>query len=158
MLIAHWLSWLEPRWDGLYLRFGIEFWLSEFARLAGKPVVALETVDTQLRAWTAGPAADPLLALEASTSSLEQDRVRPRLRAMVQAWSDGDLATLGNLEEPDLDRTVSARNQGLAEAVDRLHQQGKSVFAAAGILHMTGDQGLPKRLEKLGYAVQRVPF
>jgi uncharacterized protein len=76
------------------------------------------------------------------------------VRTLVQAWSDGDLATLGNYE--GLDRM--ARNQGMAEAVDRLHQQGKRVFAAVGILHMTGDQGLPKRLEKLGYAVERVPF
>ena len=136
--------------------------LSQFARMLGKPVVALETVDTQRQALTGGPAAEPLLALEASISSLEQDRVRPEVRTLVQAWSDGDLATLDNYGRSDakayLDPTVFARNQGLAEAVDRLHQQGKRVFAAAGILHMTGDQGLPKRLEKLGDQVERVPF
>jgi uncharacterized protein YbaP (TraB family) len=162
MLIATGLIVLELRWDGLYTDFGTESALSEFARMLGKPVVALETVDTQRQALTGGPAAEPLLALEASISSLEQDRVRPEVRTLVQAWSDGDLATLDNYGRSDakayLDPTVFARNQGLAEAVDRLHQQGKRVFAAAGILHMTGDQGLPKRLEKLGYAVQRVPF
>jgi uncharacterized protein YbaP (TraB family) len=154
MLIANRLISLEPRWDGLYTDFGTEFVLSEWARVLGKPVVALETADTQRQALIGGPAAEPLLALEVKISSLEQDRMRPVVRTLVQAWSDGDLATLDNYPG----RTAVARNQGLAEAVDRLHQQGKPVFAAVGILHMTGDQGLPKRLEKLGYAVARVLF
>jgi uncharacterized protein YbaP (TraB family) len=123
--------------------------------------VALETVDTRRQALTGGPAAE-LLSLEGSISFLEQDRVRPLMRTLAQAWSDGDLATLDNYGRSDakayLDGAVFARNQGLAEGVDRLHQQGKRVFAAVGMLHMTGDQGLPKLLEKLGYAVQRVPF
>jgi uncharacterized protein len=155
MLIANRLIRLELRWDGLYTDFAIEGVLSGFAGARGKPVVALETADTQRQALTGGLAAEPLLEqLEVSISSSEQDRVRPAVRTLVQAWSDGDLTTLDNY----LDRMVLARNQGLAEAVDRLHQQGKRVFAAVGTLHMTGDQGLPRRLEKLGYAVKRVPF
>jgi hypothetical protein len=38
-----------------------------------------------------------------------------------------------------------------------IHPITEPVFAAVGIFH-TIDQGLPKRLEKLGYTVQRVPF
>jgi uncharacterized protein len=162
MLIATRLIALEPRWDGFDQGFATEYILSGLALGGGKPVVALETADTQRQALTGGPAAEPLLALEGSISLLEQDRVRPLMRTLVQAWSNGDPATLDNYGRSDakayLDGAVFARNQGLAEAVDRLHQQGKRVFAAVGILHMTGDQGLPKRLEKLGYAVARVPF
>ena len=161
MWIATRLTLLEPRWDGFDPAFGTEIWLSVFARAVGKPVVALETVDTHRQALTGGPAAEPLLALEGSISLLEQDPA-PADAHPGPGVDDGDLASLDNYGRSDakayLDGAVFARNQGLAEAVDRLHQQGKRVFAAIGMLHMTGDQGLPKRLEKLGYAVKRVPF
>ena len=53
---------------------------------------------------------------------------------------------------------VFGRNPNLAAAIDLAHREGKRVFAATGILHMVGDGGLPKLLQKLGYKVERVSF
>ena len=169
MIIASALTILESRRDGLDPAFATEFVLSGFARAKGMPVVALESVETQRRAMIGPPAADQFRALEGAISAIEQDRVRPTARALAKAWSDGDLATLASYEQwcgcagsPQakayLDHLVFARNEGLAAAVDRLHGEGRSVFAATGILHMVGDGGLPRRLEKLGYTVERVAF
>ena len=53
---------------------------------------------------------------------------------------------------------VFGRNPDLGAAIDLAHREGKRVFAATGILHMVGDGGLPRLLQKLGYKVERVRF
>jgi uncharacterized protein len=57
-----------------------------------------------------------------------------------------------------VERIVFGRNPDLAAAIDLAHREGKRVFAATGILHMVGDGGLPRLLQKLGYKVERVRF
>ena len=53
-------------------------------------------------------------------------------------------------------RLVDARNPALAADIDALHTSGKRLFAAVGSLHMVGPGGLPARLAKRGYRVERI--
>jgi uncharacterized protein YbaP (TraB family) len=39
-----------------------------------------------------------------------------------------------------------------------MHAAGKRVFAAVGVLHMTGPRSLVKLLEQRGFVVERVVF
>ena len=55
-------------------------------------------------------------------------------------------------------RLNDERNPGLAAGIDKLHRDGKRVFAAVGALHMTGPKALPTLLANMGYKVERVVF
>jgi uncharacterized protein YbaP (TraB family) len=132
-------------------------------------VAALETAEAQRDAMTGGTPAEQQATLEAAIDALEQGRVRPGIRITARAWSDGDLVVIADYERwcdcvssPEakayLDRAGFSRNPPLAAAIDALHREGKPVFAAVGILHMVGDTGVPRLLEKLGYTVERVKF
>ena len=125
----------------------------------------IEAAGTQRKALSGGPPGQRLAALERATASLEQGNMRPAIRALAKAWQDGDLVTIADFEQwsgsasspeakADVERMVFGRNPDLAAAIDRTHREGKRVVAAAGILHMVGDGGLPKLLQKLGYKVE----
>jgi hypothetical protein len=163
------LTAFEARWDGLDPSYGTEFVLAGFARARKKPIVSLESPGAQRKALSGGPPGQRLAALERATAALEPGHVRPAVRALARAWQDGDLVAIADYEQwsgseatpearADLERIVFARNPDLAAAIDLAHREGKRVFAAAGILHMVGDGGLPKLLQKLGYKVERVSF
>jgi uncharacterized protein YbaP (TraB family) len=57
-----------------------------------------------------------------------------------------------------LEATVFKRNASQAEKVDALLRSDaqKPVFFALGALHLVGDGGVPARLAKKGYSVQRL--
>jgi len=171
VLIASVLSLLDARWDGLDPGYGSEGVLIGFARATQKPVRALESAAAQREALMGSSPADQLAMVEALITMLEQDRARPMYRALAKAWQAGDLAALARIDEwcgctttpkekVQIEKALfkSDRNPGLAAAIDALHGQGQRVFAATGIAHMVGPEGLPKRLEALGYRVVRVPF
>ncbi len=55
-------------------------------------------------------------------------------------------------------RLIDGRNPALARAIGTLHDQGRTLLAAVGALHMTGPQALPRLLAEQGFSVQRVAF
>ena len=155
------------RRDGLQPAYGIDDALSGWAHAAGKAVLSLETPATQLRALLLPDAAAQIGFVEAALDELESGRARPQLARMAQVWADADLDRLTRFEEwceclktrSDRDamtRLVDDRNPALAAAIDALHASGKRLFAAVGSLHMVGPGGLPARLEKRGYRVERI--
>ena len=169
MLTVAALTALEARWDGLDPSYGTEFVLAGFAQARKMPIVSLESAGVQRKALSGGPPDRQLAAVERVTAALEQGHMRPAVRALARAWQDGDLVTIADYEQwsgsasspeakADVERMVFSRNPDLAAAIDLTHREGKRVFAATGILHMVGDGGLPKLLQKLGYKVQRVSF
>ena len=169
MLTVAALTALEARWDGLDPSYGTEFVLAGFAQARKMPIVSLESPGVQRKALSGEPSGRQHAGVERATAALEQGHVRPAVRALARAWQDGDLVTIADYEQwsgsasspeakADVERIVFGRNPDLAAAIDLAHREGKRVFAATGILHMVGDGGLPKRLQKLGYKVERVSF
>ena len=155
------------RRDGLQPAYGIDDALSSWGHATGKAVLSLETPATQLRALLQPDAAAQISFVEAALDELESGRARPQLARMAQVWADADLDTLTRFEEwceclktgSDRDamtRLVDARNPALAADIDALHTSGKRLFAAVGSLHMVGPGGLPARLAKRGYRVERI--
>jgi uncharacterized protein len=64
----------------------------------------------------------------------------------------------GDADRKFLKRVNDDRNPGLAAGIDKLHRDGKRVFAAVGSLHMVGAKGIPALLKDMGYKVERVMF
>ena len=130
-----------------------------------KEIVALETAAIQRAALMGGSPAEQVARIEAFVESLENGTARKEMIATANAWASGDLdalsgalATLKPAERAALDRIVFARNPALAARIDELHRGWRRIFATAGIMHMIGDNGLPKLLAARGFKVERVVF
>lgn len=161
------LSGLDARWIGLDPAYGIEHVLAGFAKGRKLPLVALETAAMQMQALVPTRPDEAEQALETSLAQLESGLSRRVLARLGQAWADGDLETVASYEkwcecitgETDLAalrRLNDDRNPHMADRIAELHQGGQRLFAAVGLLHMTGAQALPRLLAERGFTVERV--
>lgn len=160
---------LAARADGLDPAYGQEMALLQIARQRQRPVVALESVESQLAVLLPS---DPLAArrlLRQSLDGLERGETRRSVLHLARAWERGDLAAIGSLaqlcqcqpsaeEAAFLRRLNDDRNPQLARRIAEEHATGKTLTAVVGLLHMTGPQALPRLLQQQGFRVQRVRF
>lgn len=158
------LALLAGRVEGLYGDFGIDAMLAGVARGARKPLVALETVESQLALLTADTAEEEATQIDQALDELESGRLRGRLSQLATMWADSDLAMLGRYaewcdclqtpaERKQMAQLLDQRNPHLADGIEALHVGGKHVFAAVGSLHMVGATGLPELMRQRGFKV-----
>lgn len=163
------LSVLAARWDGLDPSYAQELVLGGFARAQRKPVVSLETPEAQMALLMPADEGQALKLADDMVKQLEDGKTRATLVRLASAWERSDLADMADYEKwcdcalvaedrAFLRRLNDERNPGLADGIDALHRQGKTLFAAVGSLHMTGPQALPTLLVQRGYSVERVVF
>lgn len=160
---------LAARRDGLDPAYGQEIALLQLARQLRRPVIALESVESQLAVLLPS---DPLVArrlLRQSLDGLERGEARRSVLHLATAWERGDLAAIASPaqlcqcqpsadEEAFLRRLNDERNPQLAQRIAEAHAGGQTLTAVVGLLHMTGPQALPRLLQKQGFRVQRVRF
>lgn len=160
---------LQGRRDGYYAEYAQEFMLTGFSRAAQRPVVSLESIALQMSVLIPRDPAQARAAFEENLKELEAPDARAKLRHMVDAWERGDLEAMDTLEEAcqcvptDEQRRFFValnddRNTGLARRIAEEHAKGVPVLAAVGMLHMTGDKGIPKLLAEMGFEVARVAY
>lgn len=161
------LSVLAARWDGLDAGFSQEAVIAGYAQGMNLPIVALERVATQLDALLPKTPAERQRSLEQALNQLQSGATRRSVRRLSQAWADSRLDQLEGYERwcecitSDADRQMlrrlnDDRNPGLADAITRLHAQGRPVLAAVGAMHMIGAQALPRLLAERGFTVERL--
>ncbi|ACY35111.1 GumN [Comamonas thiooxydans] len=157
------------RKQGLVAEFGADLLLAGMAHALHKPVLGLESVQTQLEELLSD---DPLEVQESVRDGLDQldDPKAPEiLLQLANIWASGNEKQLENYADwcdcikTERDRLkyarlMDGRNPGMADGIVRQLQQGKTVFAAVGALHMVGPKGLPELLRQKGYRVERVSF
>jgi len=168
-MLATTLMVMSARREGLDPGYAIDAVIAGLARGLKKPVTSLETPELQLALLLARTPQEAQALVEQVLAELENGRASPMLVRIAQLWSDSRLAELERYEQwchcvdtaeerAMHKRLLDDRNPGLAERIDRLHADGKRVFAAVGALHMIGPGGLPALLAKRGYQVERVDF
>ncbi|EFI60137.1 MULTISPECIES: TraB/GumN family protein [Comamonas] len=157
------------RKQGLVAEFGADLLLAGMAHALHKPVLGLESAQTQLEELLSD---DPLEVQESVRDGLDQldDPKAPEiLQQLANIWASGNETQLENYADwcdcikTERDRLkyarlMDGRNPGMADGIVRQLQQGKTVFAAVGALHMIGPKGLPELLRQKGYQVERVSF
>lgn len=162
------LSQLGRRY-GLMAEFGADLQLASLAGAMHKPVLGLESAQTQLEELLSD---DPLEVQESVREGLEQleDPKSPQiLQQLANIWASGNERQLENYADwcdcikTERDRLkyarlMEGRNPGMAQGIANQFKQGKTVFAAVGALHMVGPMGLPELLRQKGYQVERVSF
>ncbi|WP_420382619.1 TraB/GumN family protein [Novosphingobium sp.] len=131
------------------------------ARMAGKPVAGLETVDSQFAVFDGLPARAQNLLL--ADVAREATAHRDSDADMLALWLKGDdlgLAREANsdfLADPALhEALLTARNRAWTAQIDNLLRGGAHPFIAVGAAHVSGRDGLPEMLRTKGWTVKRV--
>lgn len=161
------LTVLSARWEGLDAGFAQEIVLATAARAQQRPIVSLESAQSQLAVLLPADPADAQRLLDQALEQLEKGRARPLLRRLADAWAEGRFSEIEDYarwcecadtpqDRAFLRRLNDERNAPMAERIDRLHGDGKRVLVAVGALHMTGEQGLPRLMAARGYTVERL--
>lgn len=125
----------------------------------GKPVVGLETLESQIRAL----ASLPLAAQERMLRDALDPAHAMSPSSLVEAWRRGDVDAFASLLEPQspeeeilYERLVYRRNREMAARLDTMARDGKERFVVVGLLHLVGDRGIPALLAGRGYTVSRL--
>ncbi|MBL8345956.1 MAG: TraB/GumN family protein [Rubrivivax sp.] len=169
VLQATTLTVLDARWLGLDPNHAMEMLLVQRAKARRLRVVSLETAEQQKQALVPAEAAEAVAMIEQTLDQLDSLVSRRVLERMVRAWERGDLETLERYEDwcecaasederAFLRRLNDERNVPLADRIAALHDEGRKVFAAIGVLHMTGPAALPRLLAERGFKVERLPL
>ncbi|HEY6513867.1 MAG TPA: TraB/GumN family protein [Burkholderiaceae bacterium] len=167
LLQAVTLTVLSARWEGLDAEFAQEIVLASTARARQRPIVALESAQSQMALLLPSNPDEARHLLDQALEQLERGRTRPLLRRMAEAWAEGRLSELENYtswcecadtaeDRAFLRRLNDDRNAPMAERIDALHGQGKRLLVAVGALHMTGQQSLPRLMAARGFTVERL--
>jgi uncharacterized protein YbaP (TraB family) len=143
----------------------LDLQLMDRAKAAGKQLVALETVEEQLSAFTDYSDQEQIQML---TQTLEgAGRIEKDFARVKDAYLRSNLADLNALAEEgfaELDpalsgriqqRLIGDRNRHMAERLEGLLDDGQ-VFAAVGALHLPGDGGVLNLLAQRGYRITAV--
>jgi len=159
----------SARTSGVDMAYGIDAVIAGMAKAGGKPIVALETPEQQIRLLTSDDPARTAAAVESALDQLDGGQAQRSIATLTRAWADGRLNTLQTYpqwceclateaEQAEYRQLVDARNPAMARGIAAEHAAGHTVFAAVGALHLVGTQGLPALMAKQGFRVQRVEF
>lgn len=140
---------------------GVETFMGNKAKLDGKIVSELESIDEQIHyVATMGQGNETALILQ----TLEDLKNLPNdLDIMNHAWRVGDTQQLFErgikpmMENyPEVYRSLLVeRNYNWLPKIERLMQHPEDKFILVGALHLIGEDGLLHQLEKRGYTVQQ---
>ncbi len=157
------------RKSGFFADYGVDLLLMGMAHGMKKPIYSLETAETQARVL------DFLLegkSIEDATSeylkSIAENSFEQPIERMYEAWLRGDIEALqnyaqwcecsGEKNEHTFKLLIDDRNLGLSQGITQLHDKGQRVFAAVGMLHMTGSNAVQVLLEQAGFRVKYLPL
>lgn len=160
---------LVARRQGLDPQLGVDVVLASAAREMGKPVLGLETPETQLRELISDDPQQVRRSVNAGLQQLERPDAARHLARLAQAWADGDSQLLdrypqwcGCLNSPaeraQYQRLIEGRNPGMAAAIAAQLRSGRTLFAAVGAMHLVGARSVPALLAAQGIHVRRVEF
>jgi uncharacterized protein len=153
--------------QGIDPSYGADAVIAGFASSTQKPIEALETAADQLKLLQANNPAEALTTLEEGLVQLEEGKAQQQMAKLALSWADSDFGTINSYADwcqclaTDKERAfmklaLDDRNPPMANRINTLHTQGRSVFTAVGALHMIGPMGLPALMQQRGFVVEKV--
>lgn len=153
------------RAQGLFADLSVDSFILGSAQTLKKEIHALEDVAIQKKAMDAMAFGVHFESkLQETLTNIETGAVQRFLEKFHQVWLKGDVRALASYadwcgcmntpEDVRVNRHINDdRNPALADGIARLHASGKSVFAAIGMLHMTGSSAVHELLSQKGFKV-----
>jgi uncharacterized protein YbaP (TraB family) len=147
---------------GLDPEHGVDKQLKAQMSAAGKQVFGLETAEQQMRFLADMPQEVQLDFLRSAMR--DADKGPTQLIRLIDAWKNGDVATIARLEDEDMRQTAPElyqrllvqRNEAWATKIAALLQQPGTVFIAVGAAHLAGPDSVQAQLHKLGIEAPRL--
>ncbi len=140
---------------------GVEMWLTDQARQDGKPIEGFETAEEQMQFLDG-------LSLQAQREMLLQilldsGELRDVMDATIKAWRNGDTAFIEDTMLADIQQyeelnrvIVEDRNHRWTDAIEELLDDQDDYLVVVGALHLVGDDGVPRLLEKRGIPIRQL--
>jgi hypothetical protein len=153
------------RSQGMQVGNGADMVLRHIAEAEGKPVEALETLQSQLEMFTRMPAGPAATAPRPGqpVGSNPMDGLSKAMADMQSAWKRGDQSVFVNLlsqlrtASPDTYRLLfTERNTRWADWIRARMQTPGTVFVGVGAGHLAGPDSVLVRLGERGISSQRV--
>ncbi len=165
VMVGGLLSLMEYDRLGYELRYGVDAYVLDTAKLTKKPVLELETQFAQMKMLDSMPASLQLTFLENAVAGVENGNAAIEVADMVRAWQKGDEAMLVNaMAEADKSKARAAelediilykRNPEMANKIAGYLLTRDVYFVAVGSLHLVGERGLLAILKSKGYQVRQ---
>jgi uncharacterized protein len=150
----------EAQKAGLDASLGLDKYFFDKARAAGKPVLALETAESQIDRFDKMPDSLQEQMLRSTLSELEAQR--DSIAAMIGAWRNGDAATLEKMSLSSFDgyrgaytSLIVERNNNWIPQIEACMTKPQPCFVVVGAAHLIGPDGLLTLLKKKGYKIEQ---
>jgi len=150
----------EAQKAGLDAALGLDKYFFDKAREAGKPVLALETAESQIDRFDRMPESLQEQMLRSTLSELEVQR--NSVAAMIEAWRTGDAAALEKMALSSFDgyrgaytSLIVERNNNWVPQIEACMARPRPCFVVVGAAHLVGPDGLLALLRKKGYRLEQ---
>ncbi len=163
VMVGGLLSLVEYDRLGYDMRYGVDAYVLDTAKLDKKPVLELETQLAQMKMLDSMPAPLQLAFLENAVTGIENGNASIEVADMVRAWQKGDEAMLVNaMTEADKSKVHAGelediilykRHPEMANKIAGYLATHDVYFVAVGSLHLVGNRGLLAILKSRGYQV-----
>jgi uncharacterized protein YbaP (TraB family) len=160
-MLALTLVQLEWQKAGFDASLGLDRHFYDRAKVDGKAVQGLETVDFQLSLFDGMSAEEQDRMLAGSLEDLDAERAN--VVRLISAWKAGDAATVERLMLDDLKddpimykRLLVDRNRTWLPRLDALLARSGRAFVVVGAAHLVGPEGVLAMFRAKGYKVEQL--
>jgi uncharacterized protein YbaP (TraB family) len=151
---------LEAQKAGLDAALGLDKYFFDKAKAANKPVVALETAESQIDRFDKMP--ETLQEQMLRSTLMELDVQRDSVTAMIGAWRRGDAAGLEKMALSSFEgyrgaytSLIVERNNNWVPRIEACMSKPEPCFVVVGAAHLVGPDGLLVLLRKKGYRIEQ---
>jgi uncharacterized protein len=157
------LTLVELEWQkaGFDATLGLDRHFYERARIDGKSVQGLETIDYQLSLFDEMTKDEQDRMLAESLTDLDKEQAS--VLTLVNAWKAGDTAAVGRIvladmnDDPPLyERLIVNRNRNWQPKLEALLTRSGHAFVVVGAAHIVGPNGLLAMFAAKGYKVEQL--
>jgi hypothetical protein len=166
-IVANLLIGLDLERNGYRRSDGIEMFLLSLIDKQAKTVQELESAEYQMSLFDDMTDAMQEQYLRENLAELSDGQALKRAQALIDAWANANGKALDDIVR-DLpnEKTASSefmrqvllgkRNPEMANKIEALLKNDKTIFVGIGLLHLVGEQGLPNLLRARGYEVEKL--
>lgn len=139
---------------------GVDYVVMSWANSHNRQVRYLETVNDQLAMLVPDPSESHDQLNRFQTALKNVGKEEKDLDPLLEAWSNGDVATLDSMIDGDFrdrpaarKRLLTDRNQEWAAKIKQMAGEWRNFFIVVGAAHLTGPDGVVELLRKDGFKV-----
>ena len=157
---------------GFDANLGVDFHFLQKAGASGKRIVALETVEDQVKALTGEGVHDSVGIFYLKTTLQEIETLDSSITLIMEAWKTGSDSLLadaiekesavGNaldsaIEKEIIERVYTERNRKMAEKITAFLEEDRKIFVVVGAAHLAGkDDNVLEILRRQGFTVEQL--